>query len=686
MFRNFIMENFPFLEDDFDALTDYELFCKMIQYVKEIVKDDEEFNIRLTNLENYINNLDLQEEVNNKLDEMAESGELAEIISQYLQLATTFTYKTIAEMKESENLVNGSFAKTKGFRTFNDGGGANYYIRSITNEDVIDNIHLFAITYDNTLVAQLLEKDTINIKQLGAKSDIDNTNIINYALNNFNEVIVPNENFGVSDSLILKDYNYLHGLGHDSVIFMNKQYTMPMIKAENVDNIKIENISFTNGESDTSSGIPNNQIAYFNGCDYIDIKNIKATDIYSLGLVFKKCGFINIINSMFKNSGHSMISFLTETHDILVDNCVLDNITGTDTNPYLLSTGSNDYVTQVEYLTKNLTIQNSTFKNNPLWEGIDSHGCENFSALNNKVINCKQGIHVYYDDRTPTNTHNRKNCIIKNNIIINENNNMQYGIIVGGTENYYLNDIIIDNNIISGTNATSAISIYVLYANYFTVSNNDISNMGNKGINTAFSNVGNIINNYIHNIVAAGVGITADTHSWLIKIDGNRINCENLISRAITGAPYKGNAILGNNICTGYSQFKYYFGDPNKTLIGVTNINATRRLGCKGMYSRDDNDIITMYCTDAVIRSIAETTSLKVTASVNDTLLNVTDAIRNVCLGQEIVIAGAGDSGDNLTTTIKEFIGNNKIVISNPILTSVTNASISTTASTWIAA
>jgi hypothetical protein len=36
MFRNWVLQNFPFLENDFDALTDYELFCKMVGYVKEL--------------------------------------------------------------------------------------------------------------------------------------------------------------------------------------------------------------------------------------------------------------------------------------------------------------------------------------------------------------------------------------------------------------------------------------------------------------------------------------------------------------------------------------------------------------------------------------------------------------------------------------------------------------------------
>ena len=43
IFRNWILENFPFLEDDFDALTDYQLFCKMMEYVKQFAKDNEEF-------------------------------------------------------------------------------------------------------------------------------------------------------------------------------------------------------------------------------------------------------------------------------------------------------------------------------------------------------------------------------------------------------------------------------------------------------------------------------------------------------------------------------------------------------------------------------------------------------------------------------------------------------------------
>lgn len=34
--KNAVLRNFPILEDDFDALTDYELFSKMTAYVKKL--------------------------------------------------------------------------------------------------------------------------------------------------------------------------------------------------------------------------------------------------------------------------------------------------------------------------------------------------------------------------------------------------------------------------------------------------------------------------------------------------------------------------------------------------------------------------------------------------------------------------------------------------------------------------
>ena len=87
---------------------------------------------------NYFDNLDVQEEINNKLDDMAESGELTEIIAEYLSLAALFCYDTIAEMAASENIEAGTSCYCLGKDTYNDGKGAFYKVRALAEGDVPD--------------------------------------------------------------------------------------------------------------------------------------------------------------------------------------------------------------------------------------------------------------------------------------------------------------------------------------------------------------------------------------------------------------------------------------------------------------------------------------------------------------------------------------------------------------------
>lgn len=89
------LTNFPYIEKDFDALTDYGLLCKIVDYLNQVITNGNAQNETITALynafvelkdyvDNYFDNLDVQDEINNKLDEMTESGELQEIIDTYL--------------------------------------------------------------------------------------------------------------------------------------------------------------------------------------------------------------------------------------------------------------------------------------------------------------------------------------------------------------------------------------------------------------------------------------------------------------------------------------------------------------------------------------------------------------------------------------------------------------------------
>ena len=117
-------------------------------------------------VETYLENLDVQKEINNKLDEMAESGELQEIIESFLQLNSLMCFDTITNLKQATNLINGSFAKTLGYYSINDGGEATYFITSTLNENETEN-DLDIIKLNNGLYAHLVYNTILNVKQFG---------------------------------------------------------------------------------------------------------------------------------------------------------------------------------------------------------------------------------------------------------------------------------------------------------------------------------------------------------------------------------------------------------------------------------------------------------------------------------------------------------------------------------------
>lgn len=114
------------------------LFNELSEETRETV---EEYIAKFVELkdfvDNYFDNLDVQEEINNKLDDMAEQGVLADIISEYLNSIAVFGYNTVADMQGATNLVEGSFARTLGYYAAKDGGGALYQIKSsVTSDDI----------------------------------------------------------------------------------------------------------------------------------------------------------------------------------------------------------------------------------------------------------------------------------------------------------------------------------------------------------------------------------------------------------------------------------------------------------------------------------------------------------------------------------------------------------------------
>ena len=189
-----------------------------------IVEYINKFNDLYNYVHDYFDNLDVQEEINNKLDEMAESGQLADIIAIYLNSNAILAYNTVSELEQAENVVEGSFARIYGKLVYNDGKGAFYKIRAIKNTDVVDGDNIVALP-DETLVAEKMPDFEINninseitiiknkiksIKDYGAVGDgeTDDTEAILSALNDLNDG--DKLYFPTGDYIVYNDYETNH--------------------------------------------------------------------------------------------------------------------------------------------------------------------------------------------------------------------------------------------------------------------------------------------------------------------------------------------------------------------------------------------------------------------------------------------------------------------------------------------
>ena len=140
------------------------MYAKVNELVKAVNGMDKVVKEYVDYIDHYFDTLDVQEEVDNKLEDMNESGELASIISLYLQLGAMITFDTVSDMQAGTNLVNGSTAKTLGKDTYSDGKGRVYKIRTAQEGDVVDGTNIIEITAEgaDNLVAELIPEQIYN--------------------------------------------------------------------------------------------------------------------------------------------------------------------------------------------------------------------------------------------------------------------------------------------------------------------------------------------------------------------------------------------------------------------------------------------------------------------------------------------------------------------------------------------
>lgn len=162
-----LFSNFPY--SDFENIN----LDWIIRKVKEYVLKVDALNVTVDNfityvnqeleaekkyIDNYFENLDVQDEINNKLDEMASSGQLAEIISQFLQTQAIISFNTLDDLVNADNLNDGMTVLKLGNTRYNDGYTNLYKIRALTSADIIDGINILRLTNYNNLIAERINE------------------------------------------------------------------------------------------------------------------------------------------------------------------------------------------------------------------------------------------------------------------------------------------------------------------------------------------------------------------------------------------------------------------------------------------------------------------------------------------------------------------------------------------------
>lgn len=529
-FKRCVLQNFPFIEADFDALTNYGLLCKVVEYLNKVIDSQNEvqgvteeivtaFNNLYDYVKNFFDNLDVQDEINNKLDAMVEDGTLQEIITTYIQSNVTWTFDNVSSMKSATNLMDGSYAKTLGYYQPNDGGASQYLIRSRTESDTPNDGNLIAIGDD--LIAELIViNDQVCVKQFGAKGDgtTDDSTAINNALSfKGNDKIAVT--FVGSETYLSTGIKYIYSnttidlnssiiLGSADCVWQCDKDSVCSAGYTGINNIVIKNGTFKN----------ETHFRFFHSTN-IKVENIlfddahQAWHVFDLGGVkgfsIKNCEFygngntdwstqmpsIEAIQTDFASRGGqpdwetiqpSVVYDNVPTIDVLIENCYFHKKSGDTQCSTAIGTHSNDIAAGQVLPIQNITIRGCKFEG---WYRNAIH----FMKVKNLLIENSDFIplaQLYSGDPSATaaiqiasnsgnyGLWNTENIVIRNNSMISSDNNYDRSFIwlEEYTESYLTKNVVIEGNTYK---CDTSIFLFIRNASDIQIDNNNVRSCHN---------------------------------------------------------------------------------------------------------------------------------------------------------------------------------------------------------------
>ena len=650
-------------------------------------------------VDNYFSNLNVQEEINNKLDEMAESGVLEQIISAYLQISSVLSFDTVNDMVENENLIEGSTCRTLGFTTLNDGKGRTYKIEKIIS-GVADGFNIISLGRDD-LYAVLINENNIyvDVTKFGIKNDgTDISTILQNLIDEFPNgatFFFPNGTYNFHE-IELNSNTTILGDTDTKFIFNSDEIAKQFI-AENKTNLIFKNCTFRNGLVENNSRLIGSAIKietiktslFLSSCDHIIIDNcnfIKATGcsfVYALN-----CEYVTVINSHFANSLRGQLTLMSQCEHFTIDNNIFENAITLEYlgASYMISTHVLDYETDLSYV-NDIIITNNRFLNHPGWEAVESHGGKNIIVSHNYFFNCLTPVSIFDDGRLARIV-DMENIIVNDNIILSDKTVDDYrsqAITVRGnnTNGKMCKGGSVSNNKIISKNKGAFSGITVRYADGFIINDNYLYGVANYAIDLQYVTNSNVLNN----ICKEGVNLPSQEQriADFSFFASHNIDFRNN-SNPSTNQPL--NAVYlqgGADYIKHYNENELFFTDENVSNM-IRNWNYARKYGRLGTYQINQNaNNLWQRATNRYLQSVEASNVITFKTTLGSNIVETpSNVLEKIAIGENVEIVGAGLNGDNIQAELIDVLDNNHCVLSKQMYQSVNNAQVNTLPCTWI--
>lgn len=435
-FRRFVIQNFPFIEEDFDALTDYGLISKIVEYLNTVIDSQNDLSDNFTELNNafnelhdyvehYFDNLDVQQEINTKLDTMVADGTMDELLNRILlpyenaitarvEAVETLANQNSADITEQAGRIDALAQLTEGSTTGDAeliDGRTNFTGRVYAN--IGDNIRSFGKAMFKDITSTLTKTSGSYVNVAFNQNAV--TGYENYELPTkkgyLYYISCQGQDNGqtVTRPQIMFGYNYfyptnlINGVRNDAIILVGDGSTIYVNNRDTFTNVFIGELNLYRGDDLEQN--------------YTDITStMTQTD-----------------NTYVTNAGSTASS----------NNYKMKSFTPTVGKKYIIVTGtqSSDNIQQI-YQADSISVKMS---------GNDSYGCYEVLAKNNNTIyiNC---THSY--DKVFKIYESKQSTLIQTNSDINRT--------IGITSNA----VFCGDSLTYGQAYTSATSSYQNYYNY----------------------------------------------------------------------------------------------------------------------------------------------------------------------------------------------------------------------------